>query len=126
MNYEAWEKLRRETWDKYVPHYKQAMDGTEGANAYVFEHCVVERRLCETGLKITDLADDQKSQIEDIDAQATSIIEELYQERKVTIDSQLCDVTCRRCGRLKRGYEVYIKLPELGQYLYDEVCNTCA
>ena len=126
MDYEAWEKLRRELWDKYRSHYLQARDGTEGSSPYVFEHCILERQLCETGLKIADLADDQRSQIEDIDAHATTIIEELYQEGNVTIESQLCDVTCRRCGRLKRGYEVYIKLPELGQHLYDETCNTCA
>ena len=126
MTYETWEKERQELWDRYVSHYKQAADGIDSANIYVFEHCVLERRLCDKGLGVADLTDDQKDQIHDIDSHATSIIDNLYMEASVPLDARLGEVTCKRCGINGRGHKVYISMPALGLQLHDEFCHTCA
>lgn len=126
MNYEAWEAERQALWNKYRPHYEQANAGTEGANPFVFEHCVLERRLCNKMGRIEGITDTQREQIIDIDSHATTIIDELYMEAAVEINAELADITCRRCGRLRRGRRIYVKLPTEGNILHDEVCSTCA
>ncbi len=125
MTYEAWEKERQELWDKYKSHYLQASDGVSSANIFVFEHCILERRLCDKGLGVEDLTDDQKDQIHDIDSHATSIIDNLYMEASVNLDFRPGEVVCKRCGQNKRGFKVFVTLPALGLILHDEFCNTC-
>ncbi len=126
MTYEVWEKLRQELWEKYKAHYLQAADEIQSANIFVFEHCIIERRLCDKGLGVDGLTDDQKAQIEDIDSHAVSIMDNLYMEASIPLDARPMEVTCRRCRLKNRGFKVYIKLPELGEILHDEFCTTCA
>ncbi len=125
MDYEAWEKERQELWDKYKPHYLQAQDGVSSANIFVFEHCILERRLCDKGRGVAELTEDQEATIADLDAYAVNIMENLYQEVSVPFNFRPGEVVCRRCGQNKRGHKVFITLPALGLILHDEFCNTC-
>lgn len=125
LTYDDWEAERKALWEKYVPHYKQAADGVHSANIFVFEHCVLERRLCDKGMGLAELTEDQEATIADIDAHAVSILEQLYMEASVPLDARLGDVACRKCGLVRRGYKVYIGLPEVGTILHDEFCNIC-
>jgi hypothetical protein len=126
VNYEAWEKERKEMWNKYVSHYSQAADGIHSANIFVFEHCILERRLCDKGLGLEGLTDDQKEQIRDIDSHAASIIDNLYMEASVTLDARKGEVVCKRCGLAKPGFKVFVNLPEVGLLMHDQFCHTCA
>jgi len=123
--YEQWEAKRKELWELYRPHYLQAVDEVEGANLFVFEHCVLEIRLCNEGLGLENLTDKQREEIVEYDSNAVTVMEELYREAKLPVDARLGDVTCRRCGRLARGFKIYINLPAEGPFLYDESCNSC-
>lgn len=125
MTYEDWEGERKALWEKYVPHYKQAADGIHSANIFVFEHCILERRLCDKGMGLAELTEDQEATIADIDAHAVSIIDNLYMEASIPLDARPAEVTCKRCGRLRRGLKVYISTPAIGAMLHDEFCNTC-
>ena len=126
MTYEAWEKERQALWDRYVPNYQQAQDGIHSANIFVFEHCILERRLCDKGMGLAGLTEDQEATIADIDAHAVSIIDNLYMEAAIPLDARKGEVICKRCGVNKNGFKVFITTPALGLRLHDEFCHTCA
>lgn len=125
IDYQDWEAERKALWEKYVSHYTQASDGIHSANIFVFEHCVLERRLCDKGLGLEGLTDDQKDQIHDIDSHAASIIDSLYLEASIPLDARKGEVICKRCGLNKNGWKVFISTPVLGLRLHDEFCHTC-
>jgi len=125
VDYETWEKDRQELWEKYKSHYVQAADGVHSANIYVFEHCVLERRLCGKGFDLDGLDEDQEATIADVDSHATNIIDNLYMEAGVVLDARPGEVVCKRCGLKKNGFKVFINLPEVGLIMHDQFCHTC-
>jgi len=125
IDYESWETERQTLWNEYVSHYVQAADGIHSANIFIFEHCILERRLCDKGLGLEGLTDDQKAQIHDLDSHATNIIDNLYMEAGVPLDARPGMVVCGRCGLEKKGFKVFVSLPKVGLVLHDQFCHSC-
>lgn len=117
-----WNK-RQALWDKYRPHYLRANEGDSAANPYVFEHCVLERKMCEEA-GVQPKEEDESRRLDVID-HCISVMDTLYEEGLVAIERNLADITCQRCNRLEKGYIVVVKLPSF-EHERERVCTTCA